>query len=147
MTFLYAAAFIFCLWKGILPLKVFILWYTVSALILLTNGLRTIAATHCYRNPASNVLEFSEQFLDSVTVPGNVITTTLWAPVGLRYHAVHHLFPGMPYHNLGKAHHRLMKELPANSVYRETLRDSLWDGLTHIWTETATAQTSKKTSK
>ena len=147
VTFLYAAAFMFCLWKGILPLKVFILWYVVSALILLTNGLRTIAATHCYRNPASNTLEFSEQFLDSVTVPGNVITTTLWAPVGLRYHAVHHLFPGMPYHNLGKAHNRLMKELPANSVYRETIRDSLWHGLACIWQETADTQDRKKVSR
>jgi fatty acid desaturase len=147
VTFLYAAVFLFLLWKGILPLKVLILWYTVSALILLTNGLRTIAATHCYRNPADNVLEFSDQFLDSVTVPGNVITTTLWAPVGLRYHAVHHLFPGMPYHNLGKAHHRLMKTLPANSVYHATLRESLWHGLTHIWEETSAAKSSQKKSK
>ncbi len=26
----------------------------------------------------------------------------LWAPVGLRYHATHHLFMSMPYHNLGR---------------------------------------------
>ncbi len=146
-TFLYAAVFLFLLWKGILPLKVFILWYAVSALILLTNGLRTIAATHCYRNPADNILEFSDQFLDSVTVPGNVITTTLWAPVGLRYHAVHHLFPGMPYHHLGQAHRRLMKQLPANSVYHATLRTSLWHGLTHIWEETAAAKSSRKKTR
>jgi len=30
-----------------------------------------------------------------------------WAPVGLRYHALHHYFPGIPYHNLGFAYQRL----------------------------------------
>ena len=144
LTFLYAAAFVFLLWKGFLPLKAFIIWYIVAALILITNGLRTIGATHCYRNPADNILEFSEQFLDSVTVPGNPITTTLWAPVGLRYHAVHHLFPGMPYHNLGKAHYRLMKALPENSVYHLTVRKSLLHGLAQLWKETSEAQAAKK---
>lgn len=143
LTFAYAVAFGFLLWKSILPLKVLVLWYLVATLILLINGLRTIAATHCYRNPAGHVLEFSEQFLDSVTVPGNPVTTGLWAPVGLRYHAVHHLFPGMPYHHLGDAHRRLMKELPENSVYRLTLRKSLWDGLASLWKETGEARTSK----
>ncbi|HJT25512.1 MAG TPA: fatty acid desaturase, partial [bacterium] len=143
LTFAYAVAFGFLLWKGILPLKVLVLWYLVATLILLTNGLRTVAATHCYRNPAGHILEFSEQFLDSVTIPGNPVTTGLWAPVGLRYHAVHHLFPGMPYHNLGEAHRRLMKGLPENSVYRLTLRKSLWDGLVCLWAETTAAQKSK----
>lgn len=143
LAFAYAAVFGLLLWKGILPWKVLVLWYLVATLILLTNGLRTVAATHCYRNPAGHILEFSEQFLDSVTVPGNPVTTGLWAPVGLRYHAVHHLFPGMPYHNLGEAHRRLVKTLPENSVYRLTLRKSLWDGLAHIWKETGEAQASK----
>jgi fatty acid desaturase len=144
MTFLYGATFVMLLVKGILPLKVFILWYIIAASILIINGLRTVAATHCYRNPADNVLEFSEQMLDSVTVPGNPITTGLWAPVGLRYHAAHHLFPGMPYHNLGKAHHRLMKALPEDSIYRLTLRESLWHGLVYIWNETTETQKKKK---
>lgn len=135
LTCAYGAAFLFCLWKGILPWKVFILWYLVSAAILLVNGLRTVGATHCYRNPGDHILEFSEQFLDSVTIPGNSFTSPLWAPVGLRFHAVHHLFPGMPYHHLGEAHRRLMKGLPENSVYHLTLRKSLWDGLASLWNE------------
>ena len=44
--------------------------------------------------------------------------TELWAPVGLRYHALHHYFPGVPYHNLPRAHHRMVDALPADSVYR-----------------------------
>ena len=51
------------------------------------------------------------QYLDSINVPGNLFITALWAPVGLRYHATHHLFPQMPYHNLGKAHRILVNNL------------------------------------
>jgi fatty acid desaturase len=143
MCFVYAVTFGFLLWTGILPWKALVVWYLVSTLILLVNGLRTVAATHCYRNPEDHVLEFSEQFLDSVTIPGNPITTGLWAPVGLRYHAVHHLFPGMPYHHLGQAHRRLLAGLPENSVYRLTLRSSLWGGLLQLWKETTAAKTAK----
>ena len=144
LAFGYVAAFGVLLWKGILPWKVAALWYLVATLILLTNGLRTVAATHCYRNPADHILEFSEQFLDSVTVPGNPVTTGLWAPVGLRYHAVHHLFPGMPYHHLGEAHRRLMRELPENSIYRLSLRKSLWHGLSQLWKETTAVRDSQQ---
>lgn len=136
VTFLFIAGFLAALWKGFLPWKVFILWYAIAALILLLNGLRTVAATHCYRNPSEHVLEFSEQFLDSVTIPGNDFISPIWGPVGLRFHAVHHLFPGMPYHHLAEAHRRLLKELPENSVYRLSLRKSLWDGFSRLWNET-----------
>jgi fatty acid desaturase len=37
--------------------------------------------------------------------------------VGLRYHALHHLLPGVPYHNLAEAHRRLCKELEVDSLY------------------------------
>ena len=53
--------------------------------------------------------------------------------VGLRFHALHHLFPSLPYHNLAKAHRRLMKELPANSPYRLTESPSLTASLAELW--------------
>jgi fatty acid desaturase len=40
----------------------------------------------------------------------------------MRYHALHHLFPTLPYHNMAAAHRRLMKRLPAGSPYRATNR-------------------------
>jgi fatty acid desaturase len=44
----------------------------------------------------------------------------LWAPVGLRYHALHHYFPGIPYHHLGTAYRRLVEAMPPESEYRES---------------------------
>ena len=50
---------------------------------------------------------------------GDMIMTlpALWAPVGLRYHGLHHLLPSVPYHALGEAHRRLCAELGEDSVY------------------------------
>ncbi len=52
--------------------------------------------------------------------PGKVaLLPMLWAPVGLRYHALHHLLPGVPYHGLAEAHRRLVKTLDADSPYHK----------------------------
>ena len=71
-------------------------------------------------------VSFTNQLRDSVNYPYHWWTTSLWAPVGLRYHALHHLFPSMPYHRLHEAHSRLMAELPADSLYRETVSPGLF---------------------
>jgi fatty acid desaturase len=107
--------------------------------ILFTNGLRTLVA-HCYRNPPDREMKFTEQFLDSIDIPGNFLLTPLWAPVGLRFHATHHLFPGMPYHSLGKAHRKLLKELPAGSPYPLAIRKSLVSALFQLWQESSDNQ-------
>src|SRR5690606_33123142 len=81
---------------------------------------------------------YLDQLLDSYTIPGNPILTELWAPLGMRYHALHHIVPSMPYHNMGIAHRRLVQALPANSPYRETIRPNLLHAvsevLQHAWT-------------
>jgi fatty acid desaturase len=131
-TFTYAGAGITLIVLGILPWKILLLWYLAAVFVLFTNGLRTLVA-HCYRNPPDHEMNFSEQFLDSINIPGNPLTTPLWAPVGLRFHATHHLFPGMPYHHLGEAHRRLMSELPQDAPYRLALRKGLWSALSELW--------------
>jgi fatty acid desaturase len=133
-TFLYAATALALVMAGILPYQALVLWYLVSVLMFLLNSLRTLAA-HCYRNPGDRVMDFAEQYLDSVNVPGHPLLTTLWAPVGLRYHATHHLFPALPYHALGPAHRRLATELPDPTLYLQTTRNSLWDALRRLWLE------------
>ncbi len=120
---------------GHLPAAMLAVWYVVTATTLLLNAVRTLAA-HRYRNPGDHSLSGPEHFLDSVDIPGNNWLTPLWAPVGLRYHATHHLFPGMPYHNLGRAHRKLVAELSDNRLYLAATRRSLWQALGDLWRET-----------
>src|SRR5438445_524349 len=44
----------------------------------------------------------------------------LLAPVGLRYHALHHWIPSLPYHNLGRSHRLLLSVLGDDTPYIAT---------------------------
>jgi fatty acid desaturase len=81
----------------------------------LLNQLRTLVA-HLWENEGEP-MTVTAQFLDSVNVPPPGIAAEIWAPVGLRYHALHHLMPSMPYHDLPEAHRRLARELGDGSTY------------------------------
>src|SRR5205085_1382701 len=99
-----------------LPLIMLAQMYATSVFVLLLNHVRTLGA-HRYTN-AGDEMTFVDQLLDSVNYPNFSLVTPICMPVGLRYHALHHLFPSLPYHNLGRAHRRLMQHLPADSPYR-----------------------------
>ena len=129
---------VFLIYNGVLPIEAAIMWYLVLVLVLLLNSLRTLGA-HAYRNPGDKKMSVSEQYLDSVNVSGKFITA-LWAPVGLRFHATHHLFPIMPYHNLAEAHERLRKELPDNGLYLSTSRNGMWHALSTLWVDAKASQ-------
>ncbi|SES81911.1 Fatty acid desaturase [Nitrosomonas marina] len=137
-AFLFSFAIVSLIMLEVIPLSVLVLWYLVAVMVFILNSLRTLAA-HAYRNPGEKPMSHAEQFLDSVNVPGNPLITPLWAPVGLRFHATHHLFMNMPYHNLGKAQRRLVNGLSDNSLFLTTMRKSLWDALMRIWQESARA--------
>lgn len=144
-AFLFAAIIIGSIVLGKLPWQVLLLWYAVAVAIFILNSLRTLVA-HAYRHEGDRSLTLAEQYLDSVNVPGNFLTA-LWAPVGLRYHATHHLFMSLPYHNLGKAQRRLARELGKNDLIMQTSRSGLWHALKQIWQEAATAAVNKKNTQ
>jgi fatty acid desaturase len=110
-------------------------WVVLQCLALSTalflNNLRTLVV-HRYRSNGKRSTA-TEQLLDSVNYPRQAWLNELWAPVGLRFHAVHHLFPGIPYHNLAAAHARLLLLLPPDSPYRQTEGRSLLRGLQELW--------------
>jgi fatty acid desaturase len=89
----------------------------VVSLTAALNQLRTLVA-HLWVNEGEP-MTVTAQYLDSVNVPPPGPWAELWAPVGLRYHALHHLLPSMPYHALPEAHRRLSRELLAPSTYHE----------------------------
>lgn len=137
-TFLFVATVTILVITDVIPYSLLILWYLVAVTVFTLNSLRTLAA-HAYRNPGDRKMTLADQYLDSINIPGNFFTTPLWAPVGLRYHATHHLFMSMPYHNLGTAQRRLVSGLTDNTQYLKTVRNGLWDALQQIWRESSAA--------
>jgi fatty acid desaturase len=109
-------------WALVLVASVFVVGWrpllialAVFSLVALFNQLRTLVA-HLWENEGE-AMTVTAQYLDSVNVPPPSPLVALWAPVGLRYHALHHLIPSMPYHSLGEAHRRLRGHLDPDTTF------------------------------
>lgn len=108
-------------WLGWRPLLIAIAVVSVAAVF---NQLRTLVA-HLWENEGE-AMTVTAQYLDSVNVPPPGVWAELWAPVGLRYHATHHLLPSLPYHALPEAHRRLAAHCGADSTYHGASYPGLW---------------------
>jgi fatty acid desaturase len=117
--------------SGVIPWRAFGLWLAVLSASMAINQVRTLAA-HLWANDGK-VMSITGQYLDSVNVPPPALLPELWAPVGLRYHALHHLLPGLPYHALPEAHRRLMAELPAGNAYHGGNHATLAGVIGRLW--------------
>lgn len=96
-------------WQG------FLIAIAIASATTVLNQVRTLVA-HLWENEG-DAISVTAQYLDSVNVPPPALLPMLWAPVGLRYHALHHLISSVPYHNLGEAHRRLTAAMPVDSAY------------------------------
>lgn len=114
-------------WVGALSGAVLVCWLIATGLASAINVVRTLAA-HRYDHDVDHEISMVSQLLDSCTIaPRSGLAgalgagwRALWAPVGLRYHALHHWIPSLPYHNLGRAHRRLVETLGPDAPYAAT---------------------------
>ncbi len=132
-------------------------WFLTGAGILVVNQVRTLAA-HRYANQGRAVTTV-DQVLDSITLRGrslkvnedsmrrtplfNLLTAAA-APVGLRYHALHHFLPTVPYHSLGALHRRLEAELSHDSPYRQTYQSGILSAISALIRRGSTEMTPKQ---
>ena len=114
-TSLWAIALLTLVATGVVPLRAFLIFLGVASGVAVINQVRTLVA-HLWDNDGE-AMTVTAQYLDSVNVPPPALLPFLWAPVGLRYHALHHLLPSLPYHALGEAHRRLGAALDEASPY------------------------------
>ena len=112
---LWSIALLTAVATGFVPLRSFFIFIAIASGTMLLNQVRTLVA-HLWENDG-DPMSVTAQYLDSVNVPPPGSLPALWAPVGLRYHALHHLLPSVPYHALAEAHRRLCAELDATSPY------------------------------
>ncbi|HWB00158.1 MAG TPA: fatty acid desaturase [Pirellulales bacterium] len=118
---------------GVYPWTRMFQLYVLAVAVLALNYNRNLVAHH-YRNRGGTMTHL-EQLNDSVNITGNGLITELFFPLGLRYHALHHLFPTLPYHNLAKAHRRLIEKLPANSPYHDTVFPTYWSVVRELFAD------------
>ena len=103
----------------------------VLMLISFVNAIRTMAS-HRFLN-SGRAMTYVEQVLDSINHPEGGLLTEMWCPLGLRFHALHHMLPALPYHTLPEAHRILMRALPPDSSYRRTNSPSLFSTFRALW--------------
>ena len=119
------------LWQGVLPLTLVVTWVLLTSGILVINQIRTLAA-HRYECDGREV-DATAQLMDSINLRGVPVLTALIAPVGLRYHALHHFLPTVPYHSLGTLHRRLLRELPSEAEYHRTEAGGILAAVRELW--------------
>jgi fatty acid desaturase len=100
------------------------LLYLLGVTTLIMNQMRQLADHHFEGD--GSIVSVESHILDSCNFTGNDLLTRLFFPFSIRYHALHHLFPSMPYHNLKSAHDHLVLVLPSDSPYLGLDQPSWW---------------------
>ena len=98
--------------------------YLIAITILICNQLRFLA-DHSFDSDGQP-MSMADHVLDSCNYSKNDFLTWLFFPFTIRFHALHHLFPTIPYHNLPAAHAYLTEQLPAQNRYHELDRPGWW---------------------
>ncbi|MDX1947936.1 MAG: fatty acid desaturase [Pirellulaceae bacterium] len=100
------------------------LMYSLALGVLVLNQMRQLADHHFVSDGGQ--MNLPDHIRDSCNYTSRDFFTWLFFPFSIRYHALHHLFPTLPYHNLKAAHNYLVEHLPADSPYRQLDQPSWW---------------------
>jgi fatty acid desaturase len=130
----WAIALIAMVVTGVLSVPTFAIIMGIASGVAVLNQVRTLVA-HLWENEGEP-MTVTAQYLDTVNVPPPGYLPALWAPVGLRYHALHHLVPSVPYHALGEVHRRLTAALGVDSPYHKGSYDGLPGLVTRLYANT-----------
>ena len=98
--------------------------YLIAITILVCNQMRFVADHHF--ESEGHQMSMSDHILDSCNYSKNDFLTWLFFPFTIRFHALHHLFPTIPYHNLPAAHAYLSDKLPSANAYHGLDRPGWW---------------------
>ncbi|MFM8434249.1 MAG: fatty acid desaturase, partial [Planctomycetia bacterium] len=115
LCFVRAAVIPLSVYAGLAPPSRIPLLYLLGLTTFVMNQMRQLADHHFAGDGSPADVE--SHILDSCNFTGRDPFTWLFFPFSIRYHALHHLFPSLPYHNLEAAHAHLVAALPADSPY------------------------------
>jgi fatty acid desaturase len=101
------------------------LMYLLGASTLMFNQMRQLADHHFESD--GDRMSVPDHILDSCNYTGRDFFTWLFFPFAIKFHALHHLFPSLPYHNLKAAHEHLTLNLPVDSPYHGLSQPGWWN--------------------
>lgn len=116
---------------GLIPLAWLAQFYLTYFVVVVLNTTRLLGA-HRYVGDEEG-MSVLEQVRDTLNYDHRPLLDALWAPVGLRLHALHHMVPALPYHQYSAAHARLLEHLPEDSFYHRSRARSLPRSLRELW--------------
>jgi fatty acid desaturase len=117
---------------GFIPWVLHLHRLVVMGAVLVLNQARLLVA-HRYDLGGGRVGP-REQSLDALTFGGGSLSAVV-APVGFRFHVLHHELPSTPYHALPRIHRELMETLPADHPYRSTVVGGFLPAWRRLWAQ------------
>jgi fatty acid desaturase len=116
---------------GWLGIYIHIHRFVVMSGSLMLNQWRTLVI-HRYQGDGEPMAG-SSQVHDTVTFAGHALLSGLIAPLGSRFHALHHELPSVPYHALPTIHQELLRD----DEYQRTLSPGVIHTWLRVWSERA----------
>ena len=131
----YKLLFFYLLITGLLPIITVLITYLLISLSSFVNMSRALLS-HLYTNSSNDFLSWEDHLLDTATVSSGFLTNLMFVN-GLNFHAIHHMSPELPYHNLKHAHKDILSKTTKNHLYNKTIFNSplevLKKSLSPVW--------------